>query len=141
MRYNIDYLYLYIFGTIVFTVYGQLILKWQVGRAGVLPAEIAAKIGFLLCLFLNPWVLSGIGMAFMASVCWMAAMTKFELSHAYLFMSLAFVLVLGLSSIFFHEPVTVAKVIRNDIHCDRHHNRESRVSEDPLCTSLLTNHI
>jgi multidrug transporter EmrE-like cation transporter len=40
----------------------------------------------------------------------MAAMTKFELSYAYPFMSLAFVLVLILSAIIFREPLSVAKV-------------------------------
>jgi len=41
----------------------------------------------------------------------MAAMTKLELSYAYPFMSLAFVLVLFLSAILFHEAVTVPKVL------------------------------
>ena len=29
--------YLYIVGTVLLTVYGQLVLKWQVGRLGALP--------------------------------------------------------------------------------------------------------
>jgi multidrug transporter EmrE-like cation transporter len=41
----------------------------------------------------------------------MAAMTKFELSYAYPFMSLAFVLVLGLSAVFFQEAITMPKVL------------------------------
>ena len=38
-------------------------------------------------------------------------MTKFELSYAYPFMSLAFVLVLVLSAVLFHEPLTVPKIL------------------------------
>ena len=38
-------------------------------------------------------------------------MTKFDLSYAYPFMSLSFVLVLILSALFFHEPVSMAKVL------------------------------
>jgi multidrug transporter EmrE-like cation transporter len=38
-------------------------------------------------------------------------MTKFELSYAYPFTSLAFLLVLILSGAFFHEPITVPKLI------------------------------
>jgi multidrug transporter EmrE-like cation transporter len=41
----------------------------------------------------------------------MAAMTKFPLSYAYPFMSLAFVLVMFLSAVFFKEPVTIPKSI------------------------------
>ena len=38
-------------------------------------------------------------------------MTKLDLSHAYPFMSAAFVLVLVFSSVFFHETITAPKVI------------------------------
>ena len=103
--------YLYIFGTIFFTVYGQLVTKWQVARAGDLPVEATEKIWFLLRLVLNPWIISSLTAAFLAFLCWVAAMTKFELSHAYPFTSLAFVLVLGLSAILFHEAITVPKVL------------------------------
>jgi multidrug transporter EmrE-like cation transporter len=103
--------YLYIFGTIFFTVYGQLILKWQVSQAGLFPADTPGKIWFILRLLLNPWVMSGIVGAFLAFLSWMAAMTKFELSYAYPFMSLAFVLVLGLSAVFFQEAITMPKVL------------------------------
>lgn len=103
--------YLYIFGTIFFTVYGQLVLKWQVSQAGPFPLDMTEKIWFLLRLLFNPWVISGMAGAFLAFLCWMAAMTKFELSYAYPFMSLAFALVLVLSAIFFQEAVTLPKVM------------------------------
>ena len=38
-------------------------------------------------------------------------MTKFELSYAYPFMSLAFVMVLILSALLFHESVTITKIL------------------------------
>lgn len=103
--------YFYIALTILFTVYGQLILKWQVSQAGCLPTGTGAKIGFLFGLLLNPWIVSGFLAAFLASLCWMAAMTKFNLSHAYPFMGLSFVLVLVGSGIFFGEAVTPMKII------------------------------
>jgi multidrug transporter EmrE-like cation transporter len=101
----------YVFGSILCTVYGQIIVKWQVGKAGVLPATLSGKIAFLLNLILNPWILSGMLAGFFALVCWLAAMTKFELSYAYPFMSLAFVFVLVLSTVLFHEPLTIAKIL------------------------------
>jgi drug/metabolite transporter (DMT)-like permease len=55
-------------------------------------------------------VITALAGAFLASLCWMAAMTQFELSFAYPFMSLAFVLVLILSTVIFHEQVTWTKV-------------------------------
>lgn len=103
--------YVYIFGTILFTVYGQLVLKWQMDQAGSLPVGIWDKFIFLLQQFLNPWVLSGFASAFLAALCWMAAMTKFNISYAYPFMSLSFVLVFLLSIMLFGDPVTVQKIV------------------------------
>jgi multidrug transporter EmrE-like cation transporter len=101
----------YVLGSVLFTVYGQIIVKWQVAKAGALPAALSERIPFLLGLIFNPWILSGILAGFFALVCWLAAMTKFELSYAYPFMSLAFVFVLILSALLFHEPLSVAKVM------------------------------
>ena len=103
--------FVHIFAVIVLTVCGQLILKWQVAKAGVFPRSFRERALFLLRLVLNPWVIGGLFAAFLAFLCWMAALTKFELSYAYPFMSLAFVFVLILSAIFFHETVTMPKMI------------------------------
>jgi drug/metabolite transporter (DMT)-like permease len=101
----------YILGSILCTVYGQIIVKWQVAKAGALPATFSERIPFLARLLFNPWILSGILGGFFALVCWLAAMTKFQLSYAYPFMSLAFVFVLILSAVLFHEPLTIAKIL------------------------------
>lgn len=103
--------YLYVFLTVALTVYGQIVIKWQVVAAGAFPSDPSDKIVFLLRLLVNPWVVSALAAALLAAVSWMAAMTKLELSHAYPFMSLAFVLVLVLSAWVFHEPVTAPKLI------------------------------
>jgi len=101
----------YIIGTIVFTVYGQLILKWRIAPHGALPASIQDKILFLVQLLMDPFIISGLAAAFVASLFWMAAMTKFNLSYAYPFMSIPFVLILFLSAFFFQEAITVPKLI------------------------------
>lgn len=101
--------YLYIFATIALTIYGQLVIKWQVSQAGTMPAALLDKGAFLGSLVLNPWVASGLFAAFLASLCWMATLTKFELNFAYPFMSLTFVGVLILSSLLFYEALSPAK--------------------------------
>ena len=102
--------YLYIAATIAFTVYGQLVLKWRVGFHGHLPAEFADKLRYIFGVLIDPWIVSGLAAAFVASLTWIAAMTKFQLSHAYPFMSLNFVVVLVLSAWLLNEPITLAKV-------------------------------
>jgi multidrug transporter EmrE-like cation transporter len=103
--------YIYIIGTIFFTVYGQLVIKWQMANAIPLPVDLFDKIIFLLSMFKNVWIVSAFMAAFLAAMCWMAAMTKFDLSFAYPFMSLSFVLVLIFSGTFFHEPINLPKII------------------------------
>ena len=102
--------YFYIFGTIFFTVYGQIVLKWRMNGMGSLPDGTGDKIIFLIKVLFDPWVFSGFFAAFIASFFWMAAMTKFDISFAYPFMSSAFVLVFLLSVILFDEVVTWQKV-------------------------------
>jgi drug/metabolite transporter (DMT)-like permease len=102
---------LYIVSTVLFTVYGQLILKWRIAQLGALPSGGGEKVKFLLVLLLDPVILSGFVAAFLAALSWMAAMTKYQLSFAYPFMSLNFVLVLALSGWLLNETVTVARII------------------------------
>ena len=55
--------YVYVLCTVLLTVYGQIVIKWQVLAAGALPDEATQKIEFLARLMLNPWILSGLAAA------------------------------------------------------------------------------
>ncbi|MHC8349692.1 EamA family transporter [Pseudomonas sp. RT4P38] len=103
--------YVYIFATIAFTVYGQLMLKWRISRFGALPEDLFGKFKFFANLFMDPGIFSGFFAAFLASVTWMAAMSKFDLNHAYPFMSLNFVVVLILGTWILSEPMTLQKIL------------------------------
>lgn len=104
--------YLYILGTIVFTVYGQLILKWRIPSYGMLPNSFSDKFLFLFKLLLDPFIFSGFASAFIASFFWMAAVTnKVELSKAYPMTTIGLVLVFIFSIIFFKESLTAYKII------------------------------
>lgn len=102
--------YFYVLMTILLTVYGQIIIKWQVLNAGVFPDATEDKLRFLFALLLNPWVISAFAAALLAAVSWMAAMTRLQLSHAYPFMSLAFIFVMLAGWWFFNEPITPLKI-------------------------------
>ena len=97
--------------TVIFTVYGQLILKWRIGIFGPLPESFFNKIFFLFGVLFDPIIFTGFLSAFIASFFWMAAMTKFDVSYAYPFMSGAFVLVFVFSVFIFHEPLSWQKVL------------------------------
>jgi multidrug transporter EmrE-like cation transporter len=103
--------YIYIFGTIFFTVYGQIVLKWRLTYLKVeLPEMFIDKIIYLIKLIFDPFIFSGFVSAFIASMFWMGAMTKFEITKAYPFMSLAPGLVFLVGILFLGEQFTWGKV-------------------------------
>lgn len=103
--------HIYICAVIFFTVYGQLILKWRIIRYGNMPEQFLEKFVFLAKLLFDPFIVSGFVAAFIAALCWIAAMTKFDLSYAYPFMSITFIFVLFSSAFFFQEAITMLKII------------------------------
>jgi len=100
-----------VFCSVVLTSYAQLIVKWRVSRAGALPVDFTRKAIFLTGLLFDPWVLTGLFGALLAGVSWMAAMTRLELSFAYPFISVSFVLVFIFSALLFHETITTPKIL------------------------------
>ena len=105
--------YLYIAGTILFTVYGQIILKWRINYLGwsMTDGNLFEKIICYLKLLFDPFILSGFIAAFLASISWTLAMTKFELTSAYPFMSLSPAIVFILGIFFLNEAFTIGKLI------------------------------
>lgn len=105
--------YIYIFATLFFTVYGQLILKWRIGKLSFALPEtgLLGKFSALVRLIFDPFIFSGFVSAFIASLFWMAAMTKFQITEAYPFMSLAPAIVFILGVWLLNETFTWGKVI------------------------------
>ena len=102
--------HLWIAGTILFTVYGQIVIKWQVSRMGQLPDSWHERAGYFIHAVLNPWIFSGLAAAFIAFLCWVAALSKFDLNYAYPFMALSYVLVLFLSGPLLGEGINAWKI-------------------------------
>lgn len=105
--------YLYIFATLIFTVYGQMILKWRLSNLHfVIPNGKFSVIAISFAkLLMDPYILSGFIAAFAASIFWMGAMTKFQITEAYPFMSLAPAIVFILGVWLLGETFTSGKVI------------------------------
>lgn len=105
--------HLYIIAMLAFTMYSQLIIRWQVGLAGPLPPDLAGKAWFVLHLLLSPWVMTALAAAFLSGIAWMMAMTKFEVSYAYPWVSLEFILMLVCGVLLFGESFSTGKLIGN----------------------------
>lgn len=106
--------HVYLVATIVLSVYSQLIMKWRIsGRfAGLkLPEGIWPKIVVMFTVLFDPFVFSGLVATFVSGLCWMATMSKLEISYAYPFTSLGFVAVVLLSYILFGEELNAWRII------------------------------
>ncbi len=97
--------------TIFLTVYGQIIIKWRVMLLTNQVDSANHPYQFYINLFTNPWVLSALMAAFIASMAWMAAMSKLPLNVTYPFMSVSFPLVMVLSHYVFSESVSAQQMI------------------------------
>ena len=101
--------HLYIIATIIFGISSQLLMRWQVGLAGPLPESIWDKCIFIFNIFFSPWVILAFVCTFLSGVAWMMTLTKFDISYAYPFTSLSFVIMLALGIILFDEPFSLNK--------------------------------
>lgn len=101
--------YALVLATVLLTVFGQFVLKWQVTKAGGLPESLYDKAFYVVRLLLNPWVVAAFAAAFGAAIAWIMALSKLPLSHAYPMTALTFVLVVLGSAVMLNEPVTPLK--------------------------------
>ena len=104
--------YLAVLLTILITAYGQIVIKWQVLQINDFSgSDFSRKVLLLSGLLINPWVISALIAAVIASLSWMAAMTKLDLSQAYPLTALNLVIVSIGGIIFFNEIITINRFI------------------------------
>lgn len=103
--------YIYILGTILFTVLGQVVIKWRMDFYRQVPEGVIGKTIFILQLFKDPFILLGLISAFFASACWFLVLTKFSLSYAYPFIGFTYLMVLLAAVLIFKEPYNLYKFI------------------------------
>ncbi|MBC8147072.1 MAG: EamA family transporter [Bacteroidetes bacterium] len=103
--------YFYVFATLILTVYGQIILKWRMNSHGQFPEGFYDKLSFLLKALLDPYIITGFISAFIASLFWMAAMTQFEITKVYPFMTLAPAMVFIIGVLVLGETYTIGKLL------------------------------
>ena len=106
--------HLYLVATIALSVYSQMVMKWRInGRfAGLkIPEGVWPKAATLFTVLFDPFIFSGLVATFVSGLCWMATMSKLEISYAYPFTSLGFALVVLLSWLLFGEAMNAWKVV------------------------------
>jgi multidrug transporter EmrE-like cation transporter len=109
--------YFLIAGTIFLTVSGQLLIKSATNDLGVIPTQAHEILPFIVRAYQNWKVIAGLAAAVLASVFWLGAVSRSNISFAYPFMGLAIVSVLVLSPLVFGESVPWTRWLGVGIVC------------------------
>lgn len=91
-------------------VAGQFCLKAGVSRLGVLTAAGSGGLfGLILSVLTNPLILGGLMLYAVGAVLWIVVLSRTDLSYAYPFLALNFVLILAGSVFIFGERMTLPR--------------------------------
>ena len=86
----------------------QLIIKWQMNMQNLGCCHtMVEKFVFAFKMLFNVYILLSIFFTLLSGLSWMIAMSRFDISYAYPFTSLGFVLILFFSVILFHEEINI----------------------------------
>ena len=97
----------------LFTVIGELLIKWRIDNLKfTLEGTLVNKVWSLVILLFDKIVFMGLTSALIAALFWMAALSKFNLSHAYPIFaaSLTFFTVLS-AVVFLSEKIIFAQLV------------------------------
>ncbi len=96
--------YFYLFAAIIFGVISQILFRYKTLALHALPDNLYEKVTLLIkMVFTTPLLLLGMFLTFLSGIFWLLTLTKFELSYAYPFTGLAFVLIISIDVFFWCE--------------------------------------
>ena len=105
--------HVYIILTALFTTLAQLILKYQMNLIpeSQFPRGLYIAPFVLKMVFTNVWIMGCVASTVCASFCWFGAVSKFQLSMAFPYLSgLTFVAMAGFSIYIFNDTVSWYKI-------------------------------
>lgn len=96
--------------SVLLTVIGQIFWKIGANQVGQITISISNFIPSTIKLFTNIWVIFGCAVFIVSSILWVAALTKLDLSFAFPFLSLGYVLIFLVSYLIFHEQISTLRL-------------------------------
>ncbi len=108
---------LYILVSVFFSTVGQLLLKGGMNKFGSVTLSLNGLFPTLWRMAINPGVFFGLTLYLVGTVFWLAALSRVDLSYAYPFASLSYVVMLAASWMMFDEKITLMRVIGTVVIC------------------------
>jgi len=109
----LDSAYIFVLMTSLFTVLGQLIIKWRIDSIKFsLSGTLSEKLMTIVSLLFDKFIVIGLISAVCAAILWMIALSKLNLSHAYpVIIALVITLTVLSSVIFLGETLSFFKIL------------------------------
>lgn len=90
---------------------GQILLKTGMSQMGPLTLSVNQLFHILWRMTTNPFVVVGLGVYVMGTVFWLSALSRVDLSYAYPFASLSYIVMLVASILIFKENITLLRLV------------------------------
>jgi drug/metabolite transporter (DMT)-like permease len=101
----------YILVSVVLGATGQILLKKGMGGMGPLTLSVSQLGNILWRIVTNPYVVIGLGIYVCGTLFWLMALSRVDLSYAYPFASLSYIVMLTASWLLFNENITPMRVL------------------------------
>jgi drug/metabolite transporter (DMT)-like permease len=108
---------LYILVSVFFSTVGQLLLKSGMNKLGSVTLSLNQLFPILWRMATNPGVFFGLVLYLFGTIFWLAALSRVDLSYAYPFASLSYVVMLLASWMMFDEKITLARIMGTVVIC------------------------
>jgi drug/metabolite transporter (DMT)-like permease len=102
---------IYILVSVVASTTGQLLLKMGMNNLGTVTLALKDILTTTWKMATNPYVFIGLGVYLAGTVFWLAALSRVDLSYAYPFASLSYIVMLVASWRLFDESITLTRII------------------------------
>ena len=105
-------IFLLVLFSVACSAFGQIALKYGMASASVQAAlATGGVVPVSTTIAMNPFVVGGLFLYGFSAVVWLFVLARLDVSIAYPFVSLGFVVTMSLGCLLFGEPFTVRKVI------------------------------
>lgn len=108
-KFNVSIIYILI--SVLFGAIGQIMLKKGMGSMGPITLTMQGLPSTLWRMGTNLYVVGGLLLYVTGTVFWLAALSRVDLSYAYPFASLSYVIMLAASWLLFHEDITLLRLV------------------------------
>ncbi len=101
----------YILISVLTSVVGQLLLKVGMNKIGSITLSASQFLSITWKMATNPYVFIGLIIYLAGTIFWLAALSRVDLSYAYPFASLSYVVMLVASWMMFDEKITLSRLL------------------------------